>query len=357
MKPISTLTMLISVLLAAGCGQQGATIDEGELGTFESLEGDLIGGVQKGIVPDAPWGYAKNSDFDRQKQFLIDTRTKWVRLHFAWNQAETSDNVYSAQTLGLWDRSVTDARAAGASIVAMVFRSPQWASGSTNMEAPPRDPAKFREFMQFISARYRGRILYWEVWNEQNTVRFWPPAVNAAQYVTLLKQANLGIKSGCPECKTLFGGTSQNDYSYISSAYAAGAKGHFDIMATHPYPFARPPENADLDSAGNIAKGTFPGFRSVRIVMDCYGESAKPIWFTEFGWSTCSSTACVSQANQAAYLKRAYAYLAAYPYVQVAIWYNLRNWRSDVDSFDPQLGLMSSNYTPKPAYYAYRDVP
>jgi hypothetical protein len=44
--------------------------------------------------------------------------------------------------------------------------------------------------------------------------------------------------------------------------------------------------------------------------------------------------------------------------VQVAFWYNLRNeyWANDENSWVTQLGLMTTDFTPKPAYYAMKNV-
>ena len=53
--------------------------------------------------------------------------------------------------------------------------------------------------------------------------------------------------------------------------------------------------------------------------MLAYGD-AKPMWLTEFGWSTTSDSWGVSAQTQADYLLRAYRMLEQDSYVQVAIW-------------------------------------
>ncbi len=93
--------------------------------------------------------------------------------------------------------------------------------------------------------------------------------------------------------------------------------------------------------------------------MAAHGDT-KPIWFTEFGWSTSSQVAFqdggVSMEAQADYLTRAYNCLAQDPYVEVAAWHNLRNtrWHNDADTWAAQLGLMTTDFTPKPAYNALK---
>jgi Glycosyl hydrolase catalytic core len=163
------------------------------------------------------------------------------------------------------------------------------------------------------------------------------------------------VKAADPGAVVVFGGVSQNDYSFIEGAYAAGAKGYFDVMAVHPYPGANPPE-AVWSSNGRIAPNAFSGFREVRSAMLARGDD-KPIWLTEFGWSTTTTESWgVTQAQQADYLTRAYRLLDSYPYVTLAYWYNLRNnfWDNDADTWETQLGLMRTDFAHKPSYDAFK---
>ncbi|MDQ3758443.1 MAG: Ig-like domain-containing protein, partial [Actinomycetota bacterium] len=56
------------------------------------------------------------------------------------------------------------------------------------------------------------------------------------------------------------------------------------------------------------------------------------------------------------YLTRAFEYIEQDPYVEVATWYNFRNnfWAGDTDSEGAQSGLMTTDFTPKPAYDAFK---
>jgi hypothetical protein len=132
-------------------------------------------------------------------------------------------------------------------------------------------------------------------------------------------------------------------------------------MATHPYvPDGRSPEAVRLDDDGRISKGAFSAYRLVRATMAAHGDT-KPIWFTEFGWSTASQSLLydqgVSTQLQADYLVRAYSCLEQDPYVEVASWFSLRDqtWQNEADAWAAQLGLMTTGSTRKPAYYAMRD--
>src|SRR5207248_1628995 len=84
----------------------------------------------------------------------------------------------------------------------------------------------------------------------------------------------------------------------------------------------------------------------------------------EMGWSTCDNSASgcysvgVSPAQQADFVTQAYAKLAHdYPWVAVALVYNFRDdyWLHDNSSnWEADLGMLRSDFTPKPAYEAFK---
>jgi hypothetical protein len=315
----------------------------------------LARGAEKAVSTDLAWGIP-SSEFAPTGQAISDVGASWVRLEFRWSEAEpSSKGSYDPNIIARYDKAIDTARAAGAKVLVFVNRAPRWATGSRNPMMKPQNPADYADFIRFVATRYAGRVSAWEVWNEENTSRFWPSGPSPSEYVSLLKAAYPAIKSADPGALVVFGGVSQNDYSYIEGAYAAGAKGYFDVMAVHPYPGPNAPEDVWY-SNGRIGEMAFSGFREVRSSMLARGDD-KPIWLTEFGWSTTTTESWgVTQSQQADYLTRAYRLLESYPYVAIAYWYNLRNnfWDADADTWETQLGLMRTDFTHKPSYSAFR---
>ncbi|MGH2836809.1 MAG: cellulase family glycosylhydrolase [Thermoleophilaceae bacterium] len=305
-------------------------------------------------MPDLTWGIG-DSELAQTQAAISDLGAKWVRLEFRWNEGEPRRDFHDNGTLRKWDRAVETADAAGARIVAVVHSAPSWASGAGDAYGTPSDPRDFAAFMRFLADRYRGQVAAWEIWNEPNATRFWPTGPNAAEYVDLLRPAHAAVKESDPNALVVFGGTSYNDYEYVERAYAAGAQGHFDVMAVHPYSDQWSPDQV-WHSGGRQVVKTFTAYREVRKSMLANGDD-KPIWFTEFGWSTTTGTAGVTQVEQAEYLARALCIVEHDPYVQVALWYNLRNnhWNDDADQWETQLGLMKTTFERKPAYTAFKN--
>jgi len=100
--------------------------------------------------------------------------------------------------------------------------------------------------------------------------------------------------------------------------------------------------------------------------MVAHGDGAKPIWMTELGWTTTTSTCArgmwagqkpsgVSEAAQAANLREAYHCLAGYPYVEAAMWFTLKDSNANGDELD-HYGLQRLDDSHKPAWDAFRAV-
>jgi hypothetical protein len=312
----------------------------------------LAQAVEPGLSPDLSWGIS-NADQDRTAAALKDVGSRWVRLNVEWGSTETSNNTYDSWMLSHYDRAVNVARAAGQRVLMLVSQSPAWASGSSDKQAPPQNPADYADFVRFLAARWAGKVEAWEIWNEPNLSRFWPTGPSPAKYTELLKAAYPAIKQGDANAKVVFAGPSTNDYDFIEGAYAAGAKGYFDVMATHPYSCKSP--EAVWQSNGRISQFAYLGYREIRKAMLARGDD-KPIWFTEMGWSTSTQECGVSEATQADYLTKAFKLAAQDSYVQVAFWYNFRNnyWMHDADDVESRYGLLRSDFSHKPSYDAFK---
>ena len=315
--------------------------------------------AEPGVVPDITWGISSKAQ-DKTAVAMQELGGGWARLSLSWSDwVSPSEGNYNNSALSHFDRGVDLARAAGYKILVMVEQSPDWARTSTNKNAPPDDNADLAAYMAFLANRYVGRVEAYEVWNEPNLLWAWPSGPSPTEYANMLRDVAPAIRGADPNAEIVFGGLNKNDYVFVERAYNAipNLGDYFDVMALHPYPHnGRAPETTWLDSKGRIDKGAFSGYREVRASMLARGD-VKPIWLTEFGWSTTSLYGGVSPETQASFLTRAYRCLEQDPYVEVATWYNLRNeyWEFDADKWVTQLGLLTTDFTRKPAFYALKN--
>ncbi|MEA2404891.1 MAG: polysaccharide biosynthesis protein PslG, partial [Thermoleophilaceae bacterium] len=265
---------------------------------------------------------------------------------------------YNSGLLSSTDNAVNLARARGVNVLMMIDEAPSWASGRSDKNSPPTNPADYANFAKAMATRYRGKAAAWEVWNEENFGRFWSTGPDAARYAQLLKASYPAIKAGDPNAKVVFGGMQYNDYIFLGKAYAAmpDLGSYYDVMGTHPYtPGAAASPDVTIRDGSSISAYSFNAYREVHNLMASHGDN-KPIWITEFGWPTMSKVGGVDEAGQARFTRLAYECLEQDPYVEVAFLYNLRNnwWSNDSDDWESQLGLTRTDFSHKQAYDAYK---
>ena len=283
----------------------------------------------------------------------------WVRIDLGWNSLEPQRGAWSAWHVALFDRCVTWARERGMKVLGELIYTPAWANGGRDRRYPPTDLNDYANAANWVASRWQGKVSAWEAWNETNLDDFWLGSDD--EYFRMLKLAYPKFKAGDPNAPVLFGGTAYNDTDYIERAYQAGIRGSFDVLATHPYQGygSTPPEEGPCDSIWRYCHTP-----AVRALMVKYGDGDKPIWFTEYGWSShANAPACpnitgnweqgVSEATQADYYVRALAYARAnFPYVGVAFWYTARNESTDPCSNSGNYGLFRNDLSDKPVYLA-----
>jgi hypothetical protein len=177
----------------------------------------------------------------------------------------------------------------------------------------------------------------------------------------MLKAAYPAIKSADPTSVVLGGALAQNDDQFLQRVYADGGGPYFDAVSTHSYPTGDP-NNCWDDSPGHRDPNAFCSIENIRNTMVANGDSGKPIWLDEFGWSTCSNAYAdcygvgVSESQQASYITSAFQKLETYPWVKAAFVYNFRNnyYSSESPgSWGDNTGLLRKDFSEKPAFAAF----
>ncbi|MGH3012820.1 MAG: glycosyl hydrolase, partial [Gaiellaceae bacterium] len=128
-----------------------------------------------------------------------------------------------------------------------------------------------------------------------------------------------------------------------------------------PYTFGVDPTAAwngvhALEDPDRISLNAFPAIKEIRRSMVAFGDAAKEVWLTEFGYSTTTEDGGVSAARQAAYLTKAHRYVERFPWVKALFWYAARNspFSDDADTYEGRFGLLTTGWRPKPSYLALR---
>jgi polysaccharide biosynthesis protein PslG len=263
---------------------------------------------------------------------------------------------------GHWEFSAIDRALAvippKTEILAMLMSVPTWANGIDPQKAegwsdayPPKDIGDWERYVTTTVSRYRGRIRYWEVWNEENGVDFYRPRPDVPGYLRLLQAAYRAANQADHQCVVVLGGLQMNGIvpnpwspvktrNFIEDLYRAGARPYFDVCNIHPY--VLPEEGAQRMMT--LIGGTLS-------VMTKYGDARKPLWVTEVG---CGANSHDAEAAQARLLADTFAATQKEPRIERIFWFLLRDMDRNLLGPEGSMGLFSFQGREKPALDVYR---
>jgi len=141
----------------------------------------------------------------------------------------------------------------------------------------PRDMQEFENYVERTVAHYKGRVTWFQVFNEPLFTSYALPrkhGYDGATYAEYTKAFARAARRGNPECKVLAGigylqeGQIMQDFKQF---FEAGALEVIDAVDIHHYPRVRPPEFIE------------PLLQDLNSLMDKHG-GRKPIWLTEYAY-------------------------------------------------------------------------
>lgn len=319
------------------------------------------------MQPDSWWGLAEQEEaLAEQFHLMRELGAQLFRMELPWlavaperpgratyDGAAARDPAWSGYRWGRFDLLIRLAAQAGVQLLPQVVFAPGWSSGvpatrQGGATAPPGSAAHVGDFLTALASRYRGRIHFWELWNEPDHPHSWSGTLRQYVELVLLPGAE-AVRSVESDCQIVLGGLA--DHRNLAAIYAAGGGPAFDIVNFHLYP-TRP-------SAGQARRA----LRQVRAQMDLSGDRHKPIWLTECGIATQPPSTpspfggVTSEARQARFIRALYRSVDA----EVICWYQLR----DTIIFDAaghplkqvSWGLLNRDLTRrKPGFEAYRQA-
>jgi hypothetical protein len=288
------------------------------------------------LNPDSWWDPDNGPGLiDREIPILRDLNIAVLRIEFPWWGIEKRKK-------GDFDWSRTDmivggVHAAGIQLAPVVVFTPQWAaSGCSNpatgcesealaRTCPARAPSAtdFADFVFAIVSRYRGRVRFWELWNEPDLPNYFDGTAGDYAQRVLIPGYD-AVKRADASAQVIFGGPSSANAQWINAVLSTG--GDFDIMAYHDY-------------------------RGVRSAMEGAGVMAelargKPVWLNEFG---------TEQRSRQPGLIR--GILGVRSTLAACLWYELRDdgiFSTSGHCRTQTFGLMDHAYNPKPSLAVFR---
>lgn len=226
------------------------------------------------------------------KAMMASAGVSVIRKSLLWSTIETATGVYSWTNT---DTLVSEIESAGAvpylelDFNNQLYYSSSEATYASSLSSGSRDKlavltqaniTAFTNFALAALARYNGRGIIWEIWNEPNNSQFWKPTVSASAYSYFANRVASAMKAYYPNERictgglTAVSGTSGDiDYPYIQIMLDNDCLRHFDAFGIHPYRSIGDPDSAinDLSTINTMLRSYY---------------SDKEIDVNEWGYST-----------------------------------------------------------------------
>lgn len=344
---------------------------------------------------------------------------KWLRVQFPWEDLEihgkndwrdyrhdyNGDGVTNERdAISAWtkyDGIVSAAQARGMELIVRLDRPPAWARQNLPQDdfrvaqrnqdqgatGPPDNYADYGDYVDAVVSRYRGRIRFFQIWNEPNYGHEWNWAdPDPAKFVELLKIGWTRAKAANPDVVIIFPSLTpadgldwqaMSDLTFLERVYQLGGGAYFDILGAQQYGLGQPAtENRyirlvknqqgqlrrdlllqrPLDSRTDITRVVL-----LREIMETYGDSHKAVWIGEFGWNSSPMPtqfgAPVSEDQKAQYIvelmqraRREWNWLGV-----MNVWFLRSGANFAPEDVTRNFQLVREDWTPLPAYTAIQN--
>ena len=292
----------------------------------------------------------------------LATTTPWPAVSFgswrSWDAYVAWPNLEAQK--GKWDftkldKYVSMAEQNHVDILLPLALSPAWASSrpeeksaySPGNAAPPVNLDDWREYVQTVGTRYKGRIHEYEICNEPKLKDFYTGSVPQIFEITRIASTTLKhIDPSVVVCSP--SATAKDGVGWLDQYLQEGGGKYADVIGYHFYVNPQAPENM------------VPLILQAEAVMERNGVRNKQIWNTETGWAIQNSQSVVEPAHDStfnsivlstgdasAYLARAYVLNWAEG-VSRLYWYA---WDNGIMGLTEKDGI-----TAKPPARAYAEV-
>ena len=327
---------------------------------------------------------------EQAMQMMAHAGFHWLRQEFPWEDIEIhgkgdfEDRRWEPHRSSWekYDHIVDLAGQYGLKIGPRLSNPPAWTRALTDTVgtyAPPDDLADWGDYVSAVVSRYRGRVRYYQLWNEANVYPEWgEQPVDPESYTRLLCEGYRRAKEADPEAVIVSGALAptvslhpgpgpalgMSDFYFLQRMYDAGAADCFDVLAINDYMlWSGPTDRRMLPININFSRPIY-----IRDIMVANGDAAKPIWISEMnsnavptdagfeiaGWGAYGQ---VTLEQQARYAVLAYQRaMAEWPWVGVVnLWFFKRAGDYERDQAWYYFRMVEPDFTPLPVYEAMRE--
>ena len=299
---------------------------------------------------------------------------RFLREDFYWAVIERGRGRFDWR---YYDRLMAVAAQHGLTVLPLLGYPPPWAA--RNSLTIPTRHGPYGRFVARVVARYGPGGTFWrlpaqrrlarlpavwfELFNEPYYALFSQRGVDPGNYARLVRSTVRRARAANRRARFLLSADSawtapdRSVRDWMADMYVAvpDLGRWFDGVSVHPYSNVSP----NVFTPDHDTRGQSRRLERVRDFLGRRGETAKHLWITEVGWTTCPrpQDACLSEAEQAAYLEQLFrlARTRWRGYVDVVFGYELRDHLPPGYPFrEGFFGLLRADGSPKPAWDVFR---
>lgn len=313
--------------------------------------------------------------FDPEKAYdkVSELGVKWIRIQSGWARTEKEKGVYDFA----WLDSIVDNLTSRNLIPwvclcygnALYDEKAQASFGAVG--CPPifteEQKTAWTNYVKAITARYKDKIKYWEVWNEPdgcgwNRVEGGPDASALGQFTIDTAKA---VKAADPDAKVIGGCLAYRSLSFLSKALETGMADYIDAISFHLYTASEVEVIERCNALAALSRKYNPNLKMIQ------GEGGTQ---SKSGGSGAMYTGGWTERKQAKFLLRLQvsalssevlfsSYFSCLDMIE-ALNGTVGDKASYLDygyfgvlgaDFDSD-GMSTGEYTPKPSYYAYQNL-
>jgi hypothetical protein len=326
--------------------RQGASLS----GQLVSAERAIAGVVCTAAVQlpalTVPNGLGVNIHFrgePRDLDLIADVGFKFIRMDLTWEAVERKKGIYEFEKSG-YDALTEGCSKRGIRILYILDYSNRLYESDRSVRTEQGRRA-FAAFAEAAAARYSGKGILWEIWNEPNIKLFWRPQPSVDDYCELVKATATVLKKADKTGLVVAPATSTIPFRWLEDCFKKGLPKWIDALTVHPY---RPqqPETVIKD------------YSSLRELIKRYAPQGKeiPIISGEWGYSLINwDNSRLTEQQQAQYLVRMFL-VNLYQNVPVSIWYDWKDDGTKPNEREHHFGTMTHDLKPKAAYLAAKTL-
>ena len=306
---------------------------------FAALSADAGVPLPKLVIPD---GFGVNIHFrgePKDLDMIRDGGFKFIRMDLTWAGVERKKGVYDFVGSG-YDALTAGCVKRGIRILYILDYSNKLYESDRSVRTEAGRKA-FAAFAQAAAARYKGKGILWEIWNEPNIKLFWRPEPNVDDYCKLVELTAPLVRKADPSGLVVAPATSQIPFKWLEECFKKGMLKWIDVLSVHPYRPHRPETVIkDYSRLRELIKRHTPKGRKVPIISGEWG-------YSNINWDK----ARLSNETQAQYLAREFL-INLYQKIPVSIWYDWKNDGTNPNEREHHFGTVTRDLKPKAAYIA-----